>query len=180
MLATGGEVWMGDETTLREMPPLRGAWAKRGEQAVVVISGRNSRRVLHGALNVRTGEQVHIVRESSRPNDPIAFLHALGKHTPGCPTIPILEHAPQQHPKRVQQAATDAGIEIVWLPFRSPELNPCEDLWLHLKASVAANRVYEQVADLAASASSWLCALTPAQVFKRSGLASAKFQWLPT
>jgi transposase len=38
MLAAGGEVWFGDETTLRAFPPLRAAWAKRGKQAVVVVS----------------------------------------------------------------------------------------------------------------------------------------------
>jgi hypothetical protein len=52
----GGNVWFADETTLREFPPLRSRWARRGEQAVVTISGKNSRRVLHGAINVVTGE----------------------------------------------------------------------------------------------------------------------------
>jgi len=40
-----GEEWFGDETTLREFPPLRAAWARRGQQQIVVISGRNARRV---------------------------------------------------------------------------------------------------------------------------------------
>jgi hypothetical protein len=48
----GGEVWFGDEkeaeTTLREYPPLRATWAKRGQSANVVISGRNARRVIPG------------------------------------------------------------------------------------------------------------------------------------
>jgi hypothetical protein len=34
---------------LREFPPLRAAWAKRGQQPIVVISGRNARRVVPGA-----------------------------------------------------------------------------------------------------------------------------------
>ena len=38
IVAAGGEVWFGDETTLREFPPLRAGWARRGEQQVVVIS----------------------------------------------------------------------------------------------------------------------------------------------
>ncbi|CCF85515.1 hypothetical protein NITHO_5080002 [Nitrolancea hollandica Lb] len=45
VLAAGGEVWVGDETTLREFPPLRAAWSRRGQQAEVVISGRNARRM---------------------------------------------------------------------------------------------------------------------------------------
>src|SRR5262249_9132574 len=37
MVAAGGEVWFGDETTVREFPPLRACWAKQGEQREVVI-----------------------------------------------------------------------------------------------------------------------------------------------
>ena len=180
VLDAGGAVWMGDETTLRELPPLRCAWAKRGEQAIVLISGRNSRRVIHGAINVRTGALAHIVRERSRQDDAIAFITALGQQDSGVPKLLIWDNAPPHHPRRVQQAAAAVGVEIAWLPFRVPELNPCEDLWRLLKARVAANRVYAEVADLAAAASRWLTALTTADVLRSSGLTSPKFQWLPT
>lgn len=46
MLAAGGEVWVGDETALREFPPLRAGWSRRGEPATVLISGKNARRTL--------------------------------------------------------------------------------------------------------------------------------------
>ncbi|HEY7418988.1 MAG TPA: transposase [Ktedonobacteraceae bacterium] len=45
------------------------------------------------------------------------------------PNSSSLDNAPPHHPKRVQEAAAAAQIEMAWLPFRSPELNPCEDLW---------------------------------------------------
>jgi transposase len=61
----------------------------------------------------------------------------------------IWDNAPP-HQARVARGAAEAlGIEIVKLPFRSPELNPLEDLWRSLKAVVAANRVYESVEELA-------------------------------
>jgi transposase len=180
VLAAGGAVWAGDETTLREMPPLRGAWAKRGEQAIVLISGRNGRRVIHGAINVRTGALAHLVRERSRQDDAVAFVTALGRQDPGVPKLLIWDNAPPHHPTRVRQAAADLQVEIAWLPFRAPELNPCEDLWRVLKAKVAANRVFPDVADLAVAASTWLTDLTTAQILRSSGLASPKFQWLCT
>ena len=40
---------MEDETILRLFPVLRRAWALRGQQAVVPITGRNAKRVLFGA-----------------------------------------------------------------------------------------------------------------------------------
>ncbi len=61
-LAARGSVWFGDKATMREFPPLGAAWAPRGAQQGVVVSGRNARRVLHGALNAQTGQLVWVVR----------------------------------------------------------------------------------------------------------------------
>jgi transposase len=180
VVAAGGEVWFGDETTLREFPPLRAAWARRGEQAVVVVSGRNARRVLPGALNAATGEMALLVRERSRQDDCLAFVEALGHIRPQVPKLLIWDNAPPHHPKRVQAAAMAAHITIAWLPFRAPELMPCEDLWRQTKALIAANRVYDSVQALAERAVSWLASLSPFERLRRSGLLSAKFQWLAT
>lgn len=179
-MAAGGEVWFGDETTLREFPPLRAAWAKRGEPAVVLISGRNTRRVLHGALHAATGEFVQLVRERSRQDDCLAFVEALGQVRPSVPKLLIWDNAPPHHPKRVLAAAEAAHITIAWLPFRAPELMPCEDLWRLVKAVVAANRAYDSVVELAERAVAWLAALLPADRLRMSGLLSPKFQWLST
>lgn len=40
-LPSGGRLLALDETTLRHLPPLRAAWALRGQQAQVPISGKN-------------------------------------------------------------------------------------------------------------------------------------------
>ncbi len=180
MVASGGEVWFGDETTLREFPPLRAAWARCGQQQIVVISGRNTRRVVHGALNVATGELVALVRERSRQDDCVAFVEALGQVRPDVPKLLVWDNAPPHHPKRVQAAAEAAHIQLTFLPFRSPELMPCEDLWRLTKAVVAANRAYAAVQEQAERAVAWLAALTPFDRLLKSGLFGPKFQWLST
>ena len=180
MVAAGGEVWFGDETTLREFPPLRAGWARRGEQAVVVVTGRNSRRVVHGALNAATGELVTLIRERSRQDDCLAFVETLGQVRPAVPKLLVWDNAPPHHPKRVLAAAAAAQITIAWLPFRAPELMPCEDLWRLAKAVVAANRVYETVQRLAEYAVDWLATRSPLERLRQSGLLSSKFQWLAT
>src|SRR5579875_1275196 len=100
MVAAGGEVWFGDETTVREFPPLRAAWARCGQQQIVVLSGRNSRRVAHGALNVATGDLVTLVRERSRQDDCVAFLEALAQVHPAVPKLFVWDNAPPHQPKR--------------------------------------------------------------------------------
>ena len=179
-MKAGGELWAGDEAALREFPPLRSAWAKRGRQAEVVISGRNARRVLHGLLNVASGELVHLVRERGRGEDCAAALEALGHIRPETPKLLLWDNAPPHHTRAARAAAEAAGIELAWLPFRSPELNPCEDLWRHLKRTVAANRAYPSVDALSERAAAWLNALSPDDALRLAALRSSKFQWLPT
>jgi transposase len=178
--AGGGEVWVGDETTVREFPPLRAAWARRGTQAVVVISGRNARRVVHGAINLATGEVVRVVRERTRGEDVAVLVATLGAVRPGIPKLLVWDNAPPHHTKLARNVAAATGVDLTWLPFRSPELNPCEDLWRHLKRVVAANRAYPSIDELATRAVAWLDALAPDDIRRLAGLTSSKFDWLAT
>jgi transposase len=180
MRTAGGEVWVADETVLREFPPLRAGWSKRGEPAVVLISGRNKRRTILGALHVSSGELVQTVRERCRTDDVLAAVQHLGTVRPDVPKLLIWDNAPPHHPHRVRDAARETGITLAFLPFRSPELMPLEELWRGLKAVVAANRCYASLEDLADRAVDWLDAMPDAERHRRCGLQSSKYQWLVT
>lgn len=180
MRAAGGEVWVADETALREFPPLRAGWSKRGQPATVRISGRNPRRTILGALHVASGELVHTVRERSRTEDVLVAVAALGTVRPETPKLLIWDNAPPHHPHRVRDAAAVAGITIAFLPFRSPELMPLEDLWRGLKQTVAANRCYASLDDLTGRAVAWLDDMTPTDRLRRCGFEASKFDWLST
>lgn len=180
VLAAGGQVWMGDETRLREFPPLRAGWARRGQQTQVVVSGRNAQRVLLGAVNIVSGRWAQLVRERCRKDDARAFVEQLGAEQPGTRKLLVWDNAPPHHPRVVREAADAAHITIAYLPFRAPELMPCEDLWRQLKADVAANRAYTTMEELVERAVHWLEALTADEVLRRCGLRTSKFNWLPT
>jgi transposase len=180
MLAAGGEVWVADETALREFPPLRAGWSQRGVPATVLISGRNARRTILGALQVASGELVRTLRPRCRTDDVLAAVEALGAVRPGIPKLLIWDNAPPHAPLRVRETATAAGITIAFLPFRSPELMPLEELWRGLKATVAANRCYPSLDDLAGRALDWLDGMTNEERLRRCGLRTSKFDWLPT
>ena len=180
IVAAGGEVWVADETALREFPPLRAGWSKCGAPAVVLISGRNPRRTILGALNVRSGELVHTVRERCRTDDVLAAVQELGVVRPDVPKLLIWDNAPPHHPHRVRDAAREAGITLAFLPFRSPELMPLEDLWRGLKATVAANRCYPTLEELSQRAVAWLDDMSEAERLRRCRFEASKFNWLPT
>ncbi len=180
MIAAGGEVWVADETALREFPPLRAGWSQRGTPARVLISGRHTRRTILGARNVTTGDLVHTVRQRCRTDDVLAAVIALGAVRPEVPKLLIWDNAPPHHPHRVRDAAHAAGITLAFLPFRSPELMPLEELWRGLKQTVAANRGYASLAELVDRALAWLEGMTDAERHRRCGLQSSKYLWLPT
>jgi transposase len=180
MLAQGGEVWVAEETALREFPPLRAGWSKQGHPALGTISGRNARRTLFGALNVATGELVCLPLLRCCTDDIVDAVTALGQIRPGVPKLLIWDNAPPHHPHRVRDAAAIAGMALAFLPFRSPELMPLEELWRGLKQTVAANRCYASLEELVERALAWLTTMTDAERRRRCGLASSKFDWLPT
>ncbi len=180
MLAAGGEVWVADETALREFPPLRARWSRRGVPAPVLLSGRNRRRTILGALQVGTGELVTIVHERCRTEEMMRAMTELGAVRPEIPKLLIWDNAPPHHPHRVRDAAREAGITLAFLPFRSPELMPLEDLWRGVKTTVAAHRCYPSLEELAARAVTWLDAMSAEDRRRRCGLHTSKFDWLST
>jgi transposase len=180
MLAAGGEVWVADETALREFPPLRASWSRCGQPATVLISGRNRRRTIVGALQVSTGELVTIVRERCRTEEIVGAMAELGRVRPEIPKLLIWDNAPPHHPHRVRDAAREAGITLAFLPFRSPELMPLEDLWRGLKQTIAANRAYPSLEEQTDRALDWLTTMSDEDRRRRCGFHASKFDWLPT
>ena len=108
VVAAGGEVWFGDRRWRRRCanaPRCALGWARRGEPRVIVISGRTARRVLHGALNVATGEFVPLLRERSRQDDGAAFRETLGQVRPQVPKVLVS----RQRPTPPSQAGAGRG-----------------------------------------------------------------------
>jgi transposase len=166
-----------DATILRLFPPLRFAWAFRGEQAKVKISGRNAKRVLFGALNPRTGHRLVLRRFGMRQEDFQAFLRYLRRHYPGRPLWLLLDRAPCHEAGKSQQLAARLGVELLWLPKQCSELNVVDHLWRELKRLIAANRQFRTVDEEADYAEQWFLGLTPRQALRKAGVLSERF-WL--
>ena len=99
----GAVILFEDETTLRWFPPLRGMWARRGEQARVPITGQNAKRVLFGAINFRTGHRVVLRRPQTRQADFQEFLRLLRRRYGGRPLYLLLDKDRQFNNFRVDR-----------------------------------------------------------------------------
>lgn len=166
-----------DETILRLLPPLRAAWAEKGEQAKVPISGRNDQRVLFGALNPRTGHCVLLRRRHSRQEDFCVFLNELRRRYRNRPIWLLIDKAPWHRARKSLELAARLSITLIELPTQCPELNAMDHLWRFLKARVAANRQFDTADELAAHAESWVRNLSHRETLRLAGLLSPN-QWL--
>lgn len=177
-LPVGGRLLVLDETTLRHLPPPRAAWALRGRQAAVRLSGQNARRSLFGSVDLRTGRRVLLVRRHQRLADYHAFLRRLRHGVGACGALWLLldRHGSHVSPSSLR-LAEKLDIRLLWLPRQHPKLNPVDHLWRGLKNHFAANRQFTGVDELADHAASWVRALTPSQTLRKAGLLSRKC-WL--
>jgi transposase InsO family protein len=174
----GDVVLFADWTLLRLFPPLRATWAPIGAQATVPISGANAKRVLFGAIDLRTARRAVLVRRAAGQADAQAFLRELRRRYRRAGTLwLLLDRASAHTAPGTQRLAAALGLVLLWLPKQHPALNPMDQLWRELKRLVAANRQAGSVDALADEATAWVLGLTPAEARRKSGMASDRF-WL--
>jgi hypothetical protein len=63
-----------DETIITETPPLYSAYGHIGVQVRVPITGNRAKRILHGAINVRSGDVTLLITEEWVNETHQAFL----------------------------------------------------------------------------------------------------------
>jgi transposase len=167
-----------DETILRLFPPLRAKWAWRGSQPQVRISGANGRRVLFGAINPKTGHRILMKGASMRQEEFQAFLRLLHHRYHGRRLCLILDEASCHNAKGTDRLAESLGVERLYLPKQSPELNPMDHLWRPAKGRISANRQYRNVQQQADYLAHFVHQLTPMKALRLAGILSKDF-WLP-
>ena len=164
-----------DETDLLLFPPLRGTWSKRGEVAKVWLSGRNARRVIFGAMNLRMGTRLFVPRAKGRSGDFQAFLDEVRSHYWGWHVALLLDEDPC-HTAQASLRETE-GMTLLWLPKRSPKLNPMDTLWGQGKDVISVNKQYTTIEEQVDRFLGHLRGLTNQEALHTSGVLSKKF-WL--
>ena len=166
-----------DETDLLLFPLLRANWSRRGEPARVHISGWNARRVVFGAMNLRTGKRLFLARQHQRQHDFQTFLELIHQHYRGWHVALLLDSDPSHTAALSQQLASKLQVELLWLPKRAPELNPMDELWGQAKDVVSANLQYPTIDDHLNYFIDYLECLTDWEARYTSGILSRNF-WL--
>lgn len=142
-----------DESLIRLNAPIIKCWMKRGQQKrVPLFTGTRRSQMLAGTLNWHTGH-VH-VRELEHLNSAalIPYFEWLFEQIyPSQTMVLVMDNASFHHSSALQATLScfDERLLIIWLPPYSPDLNPIERFWKHLKANCA-NYLYESIEHLVA------------------------------
>jgi hypothetical protein len=166
-----------DETDLLLFPPLRASWSPRGHPKEVRLSGRNGRRVVFGAMNLRTGHRLFLPRERQRAGDFQAFLRVIRAAYRGWRVALLLDEDPSHTAKGSVALAERLGVQLLWLPKRCPKLNPMDTLWGQGKDVVSADVQYETLDEQVNRFVGYLGSLTSRESLRTAGVHSKKF-WL--
>lgn len=152
-------------------------WSLRGEPAQVLLSGRNARRVVFGCMNLATGHRLFLVREKQYALDFQAFLREVRRHY-GKRRVVLLLDGDRSHTAKASQAlARRLKIRLLWLPIRSPELNPMDTLWGQAKDAICVNTQYVTIDEQTDAFIAHVSGLSNRQALRTSGVLSENF-WL--
>ena len=138
------------------MPTITRCWMKIGQQRLILTPGvRAQKRWNWGAVNVITGETVHIVHERRNNIGFRRLLAAISRHCqlaehPQRKVILYVDNDKAHDAKAVREllAKHSNRIRLEWLPPYSPELNPQEDIWQHMRRRVTHNHYFEDIDSL--------------------------------
>ena len=141
-----------DESSLGLIYPLLKCWMKKGQQKrLPQFSGDYASQVLAGVLNWRS-EQVHCLElDACNSEEIIRFFEWLFTEIyPTQSIVLVMDNASFHHSYDVQAALSlfENRVLVVWLPAYSPDLNPIERFWKHLKAIACANYLYRTIEQL--------------------------------
>jgi DDE superfamily endonuclease len=166
-----------DETDLLLFPPQRACWSLRGQPKEVLLSGRNARRVVFGAMNLHTGTRLFLAREHQRAEDFQAFPRVVHHHYRSWHVALPLDEDSSHTAGASRELATWFDSELIWLPKRSPKLNPMDHLWGNGKDEISANRQYATIDDQVDRFIQYLSNLSAWEALHKAGVLSKRF-WM--
>ena len=167
------------ETIITETPPLSACYGRIGEQVRVPISGNRSKRILHGALNIGSGEVLLLITTDWVQETHQYFLRMIRSHWRGWQIVLFEDRGSPHTADDSLEVASDLAIELRFLPIATPELNAMDQLWRRVKGRTVASRATQSIDASADEACQYILALRPHERLQQAGVWSGHF-WLTT
>jgi transposase len=124
-----------DESVVRLTPTVGRTWAPVGKTPIVRVTGKRASVLVMSALNLQGRLFFSLPSEKVNATVFIDFLNALLAEYPKRKLFVIADQASAHTAKRVKQFVTgQKRLTLFYLPAYSPEFNPDEGVWSHLKS----------------------------------------------
>ena len=141
-----------DETIITEIPPLYNCYGRVGEQTCILITGNRAKRILHGVINISTGEVILLITDEWNQNTHQAFLRMIRAHWRGWNIVLFEDRGSPHKAEESLELARRLKMHMRLLPRATPELNAMDDLWRQVKGWSLANSPMAPIDELAESA----------------------------
>lgn len=168
-----------DETIMCETPPLYSCYGRRGEQVCVPVTGNRARRVLHGAMNIYSGDVVLLITEEWVQETHQYFLTMIRSHWRGWHIVLFEDRGSPHMAEESLDLAQHLGIELRFLPTATPELNAMDQLWRWVKGRSLADRATHSIDQSADTACQDILHMSADERLRKAGVLSGNF-WLTT
>jgi transposase len=128
-----------DETHVNLLPWVRATWITRSARQQVVTPGKNRRRTIFGAVDLRTGRCFYRVARKAVSVTFCGFLEQLLAAYPAAPQVAVVcDNVIIHHSKIVGRwLAAHPRVVVLHGARYSPHDNPVERIWGALKAWLA-------------------------------------------
>lgn len=166
-----------DEVIITETPPLYSCYCRIGAQACVPITGNRQKRILHGVINIKSGDVLLFITEVWDEQTHQYFLQMIRAHWRGWRIVLFEDRGSPHTAEDSRELASDLGIEVRLLPRATPELNAMDHLWRHVKGRALANRPTISIEDSAFAACNYIFKMDPKERLQKAGVFSGSF-WL--
>ncbi|WP_425361661.1 IS630 family transposase [Candidatus Tisiphia endosymbiont of Mystacides longicornis] len=134
-----------DESRFGTHSKLGHGWFRKGIRTQVKIKIGFQNFYVYSAVNPITGDDFSLMMPNVNTMSLNMFLAEMSKHIGVQKAIVVMDCAGWH---KAKDLVVPANIEILYLPPYSPELNPAERLWEHLKSEAIKNKVYNTIEQL--------------------------------
>jgi hypothetical protein len=166
-----------DETIITETPPLRYSYSHAGEQKRIPITGNRSKRIIHGVINIKTGDIQLLITKLWNQETHQDFLQLIRSHWGGWNIILFEDRGAPHTSEDSRTLAKRLGIEVRFLPKVTPEMNPMDHLFRFVKSETQANRLTHNIHEATLEACRYLIDMDPIERLTKAGVHSGSF-WL--